>query len=194
MQLNSSLLVARQLIQKLTRRPRRGFTLIELLVVVVIIGILASIALPSFVGAQDKARNASVQANVNTVRLGLEQYSTDNNGAYPQPSNFPLALTVNNYLPGGKVPRSPWCKSTQTGTIAFPTGVTSAVGLASGASMVQLPLSIGGGSINDPPTSNLHYGAIEYDQDANSQTYIVCATGKRNRDAVITAQTTNNGN
>lgn len=191
---STKMLVARQLLQRLAKRPRRGFTLIELLVVVVIIGILASIALPSFVGAQDKARNASVQANVNTTRLALEQFSTDNNGSYPSGTNFPAAITVNNYLPGNKVPRSPWCKGTQTVNIAFPTGATTAANLASGGSMAQLPLSLGTGAIIDPPSSFLHYGAIEYDQDPGSQTYTVTATGKRNRDAVVSAETTNNGN
>lgn len=118
---------------------RRGFTLIELLVVVVIIGILASVALPSFVGAQDKARNSAVQGNLNTVKLALETYATDNNGQYPNPgAGFVTAYAggggakggkgpgetgtglggLEFYLPSGILPKSPWAKEGQ-GTFAL---------------------------------------------------------------------------
>jgi len=62
----------------------RGFTLIELLVVITIIGILAAIALPNYIKAKDKAREAEVKSNVHTIQIALERYATDNSGAYPK--------------------------------------------------------------------------------------------------------------
>ncbi|PIQ07143.1 MAG: hypothetical protein COW72_01210 [Candidatus Nealsonbacteria bacterium CG18_big_fil_WC_8_21_14_2_50_37_10] len=60
-------------------KKHRGFTLIELLVVIAIIGILASIVLVSLGGARTKAKDASVKANMDTMRLAVEMYATGNN-------------------------------------------------------------------------------------------------------------------
>lgn len=68
----------------MTRSSDRGFTLIELLVVITIIGILASIALPNYIKAKDKAREAEVKSNCHTIQIALERYATDHSGQYPK--------------------------------------------------------------------------------------------------------------
>ena len=59
-----------------------GFTLIELLVVILIIGILAAIAIPSFLNQKSKATDASAKTQVGTMQTAIETYATDNNGTY----------------------------------------------------------------------------------------------------------------
>jgi type IV pilus assembly protein PilA len=63
-------------------RDEQGFTLIELLVVILIIGILAAIAIPSFLNQKSKAVDASAKELTHSMQLAAETYGTDNSGDY----------------------------------------------------------------------------------------------------------------
>ncbi len=61
---------------------RQGFTLIEVMIAVVIVGLLASIAVPNILSMQAKAKEAGVKSGAHTVQLAAEDYAVQNNGLY----------------------------------------------------------------------------------------------------------------
>jgi prepilin-type N-terminal cleavage/methylation domain-containing protein len=69
-----------------------AFTLIELLVVITIIAILASVALPAFIGVQERAQQTKDLSNIKQIGLSLKQFAVDNNGSFP---NKPPAVDYN---------------------------------------------------------------------------------------------------
>ena len=59
-----------------------GFTLVEILVVVMIFGLLAAVAIPTFFSQRDKARDADAKVIVRTAQSAIETYATENDGEY----------------------------------------------------------------------------------------------------------------
>ena len=60
------------------RKGLKGFTLIELLVVIVIIGIMASLAIPRLVGHQETARVSEAISMLSAMRRGQEVFFNEN--------------------------------------------------------------------------------------------------------------------
>ncbi|MEP6688079.1 MAG: prepilin-type N-terminal cleavage/methylation domain-containing protein [Gemmatimonadales bacterium] len=77
---------------------RAGFTLIELLIVVVIIGILASIALPKFATTKERSYVATMQSDLHNLISTQEAYLADNgtyySGAIPNLAVLPYRPTT----------------------------------------------------------------------------------------------------
>ena len=63
----------------LKKSRKGGFTLVELMVVVAVIAILAAIAMPQFLSAADKARNAKETADIQIIKNATQLYMIDKN-------------------------------------------------------------------------------------------------------------------
>ena len=98
-------------------RRHRGFTLIEIMVVVIIIGLLAAVVVPQFLGRVDDARVAKAKQDIQAMETALTLYKLDN-FKFPATEQGLAALatkpadpSLRNWRVGGylkKVNKDPW--------------------------------------------------------------------------------------
>jgi general secretion pathway protein G len=89
---------------------RKGFTLVELMIVVVILGLLASVAIPNFISMTGRAREASVKTNMHVMQTAAEDFAAVSSGRYPD-NGADLAddgLRLVDHVPFSNYPDNPF--------------------------------------------------------------------------------------
>jgi len=100
----------------------KGFSFIELMVVVIILGILASVIVPRYMGRTDEAKTVKAKIDIAAIETSLKLYRLDN-GTYPsteqglaalieRPTTEPAAPNWNEpgYLEKKVIPKDPWSR------------------------------------------------------------------------------------
>lgn len=90
------------------RGGEQGFTLLELMIVMIIIGVLAAIAVPSYLASVRKAKEAVLKEDLHTIRSAIDSYTVDKAKA-PQSLND---LVEAGYLKA--IPKDPITSRTDT--------------------------------------------------------------------------------
>ncbi len=149
------------MLTKLRQRAQdeKGFTLIELLVVVLIIGILAAIAIPSFLGQRAKAQDAEAKSAVKSAQTAMETFYTDNQTYVG--ATLTVLREIEPTLPTTLTITGPAGSGTPTATayrVTVPSRRSTAVTFSIDQTQlgaVTRPCAVGGENRGGCPTTNL---------------------------------------
>jgi general secretion pathway protein G len=99
-------------------KMRKGFTMVELMAVLIILGLLATVLVRSFMGQTDKARVITTKANLKILHTAVMQFKMDT-GQFPTeeeglmalinpPSELEELVDPSGYLETTEVPKDGW--------------------------------------------------------------------------------------
>lgn len=80
-------------------QKQTGFTIVELLIVIVVIGILATITMVAYNGAQDRASDTRSQSDIRNVQTVVEKYAAEND-SYPSTGSLSTVRSDDNCFAG----------------------------------------------------------------------------------------------
>jgi len=135
---------------------QHGFTLIELLVVILIIGILAAIAIPSFLNQREKGQDACAKSMARTMETSMETYYVNNN-TYSGGTVGALNA-IENQVTGGSCGTTTTISAGQAGTAATCTGTDP--GNAGGYCVAATSAATSGGSAHSFSINRSSAGVI----------------------------------
>jgi type IV pilus assembly protein PilA len=131
------------------KNGNKGFTLIELLVVIIIVGVLAAIALPSFLNQIGKARGSEAKSNIGTINRAQQSYRLER-------GTFTGALTNLDAKISGKFY-----------TYALGAGTATAASVSAALTTVASDLKTFSGAVAQPTGSDF-FGQVICESTTNS--------------------------
>ncbi|HEY9722832.1 MAG TPA: hypothetical protein V6D47_12535 [Oscillatoriaceae cyanobacterium] len=187
-------------ISTLMARPRNRFGAIGGIALCLVLVPACHLLVGIFANIQEQVRDLDLRENADVVCAALDKYAKDHHGAYPPANDWLSRLSAahKGYLPGDRLPPVRWAspmtatqhEALEVRTDRFP--LVTAGEIARRHPPTPLGTDVGAGHWSaDGRFDHATFGAIIYDDDPATRTYVVYAVGRRHDRAIIVQAATN---